>query len=122
MKNIEHRSGDERREVLVDDTRGDDQRVTKAVLDLENTTFKVGHNTSFEVKGIDTHEDGSVDIALDMDDETKARLCTTFGWDKVTEDKLQTLVINALDWFIGETKNGGDMASTVLEKQKSAAE
>jgi len=128
MENMEQRSGDERRESSVDvgmtETRGDERR--EAMLDLENTTFKVGRDTSFQVKGVDTNEDGSVDIALDMDDATKEKLCTTFGWDKVTEDRLQTLVINALDWYTTDglvTKmDGGDVASTVHEKQKSAAE
>jgi len=106
MENIEQRSGDERHE---------------APLDLANTTFKIGPDTKFEIKSMETNKDGSVDIALDMDDKTKEDLCTTFGWDKVTEDRLQTLVISALDWYIKD-KDGGDKASTVNEEQESAAE
>ena len=121
MINEEQRSVDDRR----DDARNDEERraaVTSnrvTTLDLENTTFNVGPDAKFEIKSMDTNQDGSVDIALDMDDTTKKNLCQKFGWDKVTEDKLQTLVISALDWFV---KDGGDMASTVHDEQESAAE
>ena len=53
-----------------------------------------------------------------MDDETKKQLCTTFGWDRVTEDRLQALVLEALDWHVKNKleTDGGDTASTGEEE------
>ena len=103
----------------------DDRRLTdrdtaerrEASLDLETGTFKAT-GKSFEVHSVETHADGSVDIALEMDDETKQQLCNTFGWDKVTEERLQSLVLEALDWHVKNKleTDGGDTASTAEEE------
>lgn len=121
MENIEQRSGDDRR----DDTRSEEERraaVTsnrEASLDLETATFKAT-GKSFEIRSIETNDDGSVDLALELDDSTKKTLCKTFGWDRVTEERLQSLVLDALDWHI--KNNGGVKASTDNKEQESAAE
>ena len=121
MENTEQRSGDDRRE----DARSDEERraaVTsnrEASLDLETATFKAT-GKSFEIRSIETNDDGSVDLALELDDSTKKTLCDTFGWDRITEERLQALVLDALDWHL--KNHGGDMDSTVNKEQESAAE
>mgnify|MGYP001226931686 CR=1 FL=1 len=114
QNSIEKRSGKDRRT----DERTTSERRQIGV-DLETATFKAT-GKSFEIRSIDTNEDGSVDLALELDDDTKKLLCKTFGWAKVTEEHLQTLVIDALNWHL--KKSGGDKASTVNEEQQSAAE
>ena len=110
--NQDRRAGDERRIV-----ERDTAERREASLDLETATFKAT-GKSFEVHSIEQHEDGSVDIALEMDDDTKQTLCKTFGWDKVTEDRLQALVLEALDWHVKNKveTDGGDTASTGEEE------
>lgn len=110
--NQDRRTSDDRRIV-----ERDTSERRESSFDLETATFKAT-GKSFEVHSVEQHEDGSVDIALEMDDETKQQLCKTFGWDRVTEDRLQSLVLEALDWHVKNKleTDGGDKASTGEEE------